>query len=686
MALNPSSIPENHVSDLTISCSACGYDKNTIGSEYCDACGSELTITCPACLIDNPSGSEFCLTCGAELNSSSFQYPLYLPINYLLKQGQYKIEAVIGQGGFTIAYKAINLYNQRKVFIKELLPERSVRTNSKILWPPFISNQKSNLVRTFLDEAKFISRCIHPNIVRIYDWFEENNTAYIIMSFIQGKSLYTILAEEGPLSTTKLRHYFSQIAEALKVVHSENILHRDVKPDNIIVDENDRPILIDFGAAREYAAGITQKMTVILTPGYAPLEQYALTAKRSPSSDIYSLCASMYELATGQMPVAATDRVLSDTLIPPRQLVPNIEPDIEQLILKGMQIKVADRYQNMDEFINALNSLHPFNPSQVSQETISPTQLQTINVLSPNDVKIESDTKNYRSFSPLSARFSLIGDRNVGKTTYLAALANLQNTSSSIIQSVVPVNSDGYSLIDLAQNIIAQGLLLEPTRFNNIDEMNHYSLSIRVFLKKQFSWKNLLNIFLSNTNFELNILCKDYAGEFFSGFIDRREYNSLIFQDYIADILDSQSLILFIDSQSRQDEKDARTIYEFFKSIDTMHKGLLKKIAVILAKSDLLKIQLNKYAPDEIVSSRFPQIYKQLQTWKNRGNQVEYFYSSAFGFLDQHFYEPNSVILSRSEYGVTSIIKDPARWKPFGLVSPIYWLCTGKRYKELDFE
>ena len=137
------------------------------------------------------------------------------------------------------------------------------------------------------------------------------------MTFIKGKPLSKILELEGPLPPNRVKRYFLQVADALKAVHSVNLLHRDIKPANIIIDQQDRAILIDFGATREFVAGKTREMSVTLTPGYAPLEQYSYRSKRWPSTDLYALCASMYELLTGELPSPATERFGAETLIRP---------------------------------------------------------------------------------------------------------------------------------------------------------------------------------------------------------------------------------------------------------------------------------------------------------------------------------------------------------------------------------
>ncbi|PSB54142.1 serine/threonine protein kinase [filamentous cyanobacterium Phorm 6] len=316
-----------------------------------------MSITCPACMTENSDNASFCTVCGFSLtpagSSSSSSY--HLPAGALLKQGRYKIEKTLGEGGFGITYKGTDSTNLMGIAIKELWPEKAIRQGNTITWPNSISPQiKQQQLSKFQLEANYLSRCVHPNIAKVYDWFEENKTAYIVMEFISGKSLYQVGNEEKPLSEERVKGYIIEIASALKVVHTNNLLHRDIKPDNIIIDNQDRAVLIDFGATREFIANQTTNMTQLLTPGYAPLEQYSAKGKRYPATDIYALCASMYELLTGEPPAAATDRVASETLTPPRKLRPDLSPLTEQVILTGMRTKVEERFQTADELIDAL--------------------------------------------------------------------------------------------------------------------------------------------------------------------------------------------------------------------------------------------------------------------------------------------------------------------------------------------
>jgi eukaryotic-like serine/threonine-protein kinase len=335
-------------------------------------------MQCLTCLTDNPDNAISCIACGAPLNPQTGISNLHLTPGALIGNGRYRIETVLGKGGFGITYAATCLTNSTQVAIKELWPEKAARQGNAVLWPTSITPaQCLEQLQKFQLEANYLQRCKHPNIAETYEYFPENNTAYMIMELLVGKSLDKILMTEGILEENRIKRYFLQIASALQVIHSHNLLHRDVKPENIIIVPPDRAVLIDFGAAREFIAGQTGDMTRILTAGYAPYEQYIQKSKHFPATDLYALCASMYELLTGQLPTEATERASkllqippTDTLISPRQLNPKITPLMEKIILTGMGFKVDDRFQTAQELIAAMQGNFIYPQHQKAKELV----------------------------------------------------------------------------------------------------------------------------------------------------------------------------------------------------------------------------------------------------------------------------------------------------------------------------
>jgi serine/threonine protein kinase len=310
---------------------------------FCPFCGAEV------------GNATVCPRCGANFGAPSGLIFPHLPLGTKLLKGKYTVGKVLGQGGFGITYKGADTTLFRPVAIKEFFPEGCQRKGTTVQPTHIPLSEFAQMRQRFLEEARVLASLSHPNIVKIFDFFEENNTAYMVMEYLSGKSLAKVLGERGGvLGEQEAVGYILKVCEALEVVHRAGYLHRDIKPENIIICDDGRVVLVDFGAAREYVAGKTGRMSVILTPGYAPLEQYAEKARRGAYTDIYALGATLYHLLTGLVPVSAPDRATGVELKSVREVNPGVSEVVSEAVMKAMAMRVEERPQNVGEFVRLL--------------------------------------------------------------------------------------------------------------------------------------------------------------------------------------------------------------------------------------------------------------------------------------------------------------------------------------------
>jgi serine/threonine-protein kinase len=263
-------------------------------------------------------------------------------IGRTLQGGKYSLDAELGRGGFGVTYRATHHILNRVVVIKTLSQAVVQDINY------------AEHLRRFQDEARRLALCNHPNIVRISDFFIEDNRAYMVMDYIPGPTLDAVVFPNNPLPEATALHYIRQIASALKVVHQNGLLHRDVKPQNIILREGtDQVVLIDFGIAREFTPGYTQTHTNLISSGYAPIEQYLTKEKRTPATDVYGLAATLYSLLTAQVPVAAILRD-RESMPAPRDVRPDLSPAVNQAVLRGMALDIRYRPAQIDDWLALL--------------------------------------------------------------------------------------------------------------------------------------------------------------------------------------------------------------------------------------------------------------------------------------------------------------------------------------------
>jgi len=280
-----------------------------------------------------------------------------LPISAVLKN-RYRILNLLGRGGFSFTYKAFDNITQSEVIIKELAPRGCTRNHDGSLSFPFESDEVITMIRRFLDEARLLARLRIPGVVAIKDAFQSHSTAYIVMEFLpHAKPLSNLLNEHRVLPIRRSTTILKNAAEVLRDVHSSGFLHRDIKPSNILVDAEDKVILIDFGAAREWHADATVNHTVVFTPGYAPIEQLSERGRRGPPSDLYALAATGYEMLVGVKPPSALERLNGVPLLSLRSMREEIPYALEFAIMKSLEVHASKRPQTAEEFLHLLAPL-----------------------------------------------------------------------------------------------------------------------------------------------------------------------------------------------------------------------------------------------------------------------------------------------------------------------------------------
>lgn len=299
---------------------------------------------------------------------------MYLLPTTQLQNGKYRIVRYIGSGGFGTTYEAEQVLLGERVAIKEFFVKDYCNRDASTGQITVGTHSKVGLVdklkRKFLDEAKMLYRMQHPGIVRIFDIFEENGTAYFVMNYIDGPSLNEIVAKEGHLNEGRAVRYIRQIAEALKCVHDHGCLHLDIKPGNIMIDKLDNAILIDFGTSKQYdeVEGENTSTLLGMTPGYAPIEQIGNDVlKFTPATDIYALGATLYKLITGITPPSANLLASGEEL---GSFPEEVSKPVRELIVMCMATNKKNRPQNIDEFLNILGCSKRLKDESIEEDTI----------------------------------------------------------------------------------------------------------------------------------------------------------------------------------------------------------------------------------------------------------------------------------------------------------------------------
>ena len=306
-------------------------------------------------------------------------------LHYLRKEtrliGRYTIKSVLGQGGFGITYLGMDELYQRKVAIKEFFPQGIVTRNTEYEDTVTVTyvEEKADYEKgkeRFLKEARTMAKFSkNEGIVKVLDFFEINNTAYIVMEYLEGITLKQYIRENQRITLEELVRLLVPLIESLDEIHSQGMIHRDISPDNIMVLPDGRIKLMDFGAARDYTKFGEKTLSIVLKPGYAPPEQYQTHGIQGPWTDIYALCATMYKCITGENPPDAIERVMDDHLKKISAFGISVLPQIEEAIIKGMSVAANDRYQNVGDFCEDLYGGYEENSVPEAEE--SQSQVET---------------------------------------------------------------------------------------------------------------------------------------------------------------------------------------------------------------------------------------------------------------------------------------------------------------------
>ncbi|MCL2136724.1 MAG: serine/threonine protein kinase [Coriobacteriia bacterium] len=316
---------------------------------------------CLNCFKDK-GNYEVCLHCGFKEGTPPEQAYHLHPGTVL--NSRYTIGTVIDFGGFGVIYKAWDTHLSKMMAIKEFFPSgivtRAAGGTDITVYPKALeSNQFQTALDRFLLEARTtVAFRESPYIVNVYNFFEENNTAYFVMEYLDGISLSDYLAQPqtGRLDYEEAFEIITSVMEGLKVIHSAGVIHRDIHPGNIFITTSNHIKIIDFGAARLSNEDDNKTLTVVITQGYTAPEQYRSKSRQGPFTDIYGLAATLYKMLTGEVPDEAPDREIKDTLQRPMDMNVLISKNADNAIMRAMAVNPDLRYQKVDDFQEALLS------------------------------------------------------------------------------------------------------------------------------------------------------------------------------------------------------------------------------------------------------------------------------------------------------------------------------------------
>ncbi len=312
---------------------------------------------CMGCMGDK-GDAQVCSLCGWREGTPP-ELPVQLTPRAVLIE-KYLLGRVLGQGGFGITYLAWDLLLNRKLAIKEYFPrEICSRGRDDLTIQPLSQRSQKDYeygLAKFVEEGRNLAKFRdYPGIVSLLDFFEGNGTAYIVMAYMEGMTFKQYLEQQGgKITFDQTLNILNPVMDALREVHRIGMLHRDISPDNIYLNQDRQVKILDFGATRYAMREQAQNLTVMIKPGYAPLEQYSSGGKQGPWTDVYAVGATFYRALSGKAPSEAPDRLAQDDLVPPSRLSISISAGSEAALLKSLAVHWQNRFQNMEDFQKAV--------------------------------------------------------------------------------------------------------------------------------------------------------------------------------------------------------------------------------------------------------------------------------------------------------------------------------------------
>ena len=395
-----------------------------------------------------------------------------LPIGEILKE--YVITGIIGEGGFGIVYAAQDTLLQRNVAIKEYMPAAIAnRLASTQITLRSVRHQQAfdAGMQGFIDESRLLAQFKHPALVEILRFWEANGTAYMVMPHYSGKTLRNLLRlDRNACSEAWLKSILSPILDATELLHSNNIFHRDIAPDNIVIQDNGQPVLLDLGSARRVIAGMQSALTVVVKPGYAPIEQYTddTTNEQGPWTDIYALGAVLYFSITGSAPSASVSRMMRDNLKPlTSDDFPQFSDKFLAAVNRALQLRPSDRFQSVAEFREALH----LNTAFAAKISFAPQPVKSEATALPEDTDNEvtqiltDDEINQFKEKLLHTLAKPVPSNQASPSVQ----ATQQEFNTNILQRDVTAKNDTISSFDDVKELLENKPSVTPKKTNSIN-------------------------------------------------------------------------------------------------------------------------------------------------------------------------------------------------------------------------